>query len=170
MSEHAVRRLGGSSPTSHSCGGASNGMATDLSNSVGALSNDTSTTSSSVSTQTTSLALSFPHCRALHDFVHQLPEPVKRAIFAKELENVAGLLAYVDPWDSPVRKYLNQSRRDLLAHQVNAAILVHLGAGTLSSSSGGNPPDELVHCPAHREETLPMSWYTVQLIGRKPSR
>ena len=98
-------------------------MANDLSNLVVALSDDTLTTSSSVSTWTTSLALSLPHGRALHDYVHQLPEPTERAIFAKELENVTGLLAYVDPWDSPVHKYLNQSRWELLAHRVNAALI-----------------------------------------------
>ncbi|WAQ88680.1 hypothetical protein PtA15_10A99 [Puccinia triticina] len=48
-------------------------MATDLSNSVGALSDDTSTTSSSVSTRTTSLALSLPHCWALHTGTSQAP-------------------------------------------------------------------------------------------------
>ncbi|KAA1077477.1 hypothetical protein PGT21_009630 [Puccinia graminis f. sp. tritici] len=175
MSEHAVRRLGGSSPTSHSGGGASNGMATDLSNSVGALSDDTSTTSSSVSTRTTSLALSLPHCRALHDFVHQLPEPVERAIFAKELENVAGLLAYVDPWDSPVRKYLDQSRRDLLAHRVNAAILVHLGRSPTSilqlvaqqtcfTWSMLNELEEHIPCPTPEDKsrTKPINFFSLQ--------
>ncbi|WAQ86777.1 hypothetical protein PtA15_7A506 [Puccinia triticina] len=174
MSEHAVRKLGGSSPTSHS-GGPSNGMATDLSNSVGALSDDTSTTSSSVSTRTTSLALSLPHCRALHDFVHQLPEPVERAIFAKELENVAGLLAYVDPWDSPVRKYLDQSRRDLLAHRVNAAILVHLGRSPTSilqlvaqqtcfTWSMLTELEEQISCPTPEEKsrTKPIDFFNFQ--------
>lgn len=133
ISENAARKPSASSPSNNSCsfGSSTNGV-NDLSNSVGALSDDTSTTSSSVSTRTTSLALSLPHCRALHDFVHQLPEPLERAIFAKELENVAGLLAYVDPWDSPVRKYLDQSRRDSLAERVNAAILVHLGRSPTS--------------------------------------
>ncbi|MBW0493794.1 hypothetical protein O181_033509 [Austropuccinia psidii MF-1] len=131
MPENLARKIPkASSPASHP--GPSSTIINDLSNSVGGLSDDTSTTSSSVSTRTTSLALSLPHCRALHDFVHQLPEPVERAIFAKELENVAGLLAYVDPWDSPIKKYLDQSRRDLLAERVNAAILVHLGRSPTS--------------------------------------
>jgi len=173
MSEHAVRRLGGSSPTSHSAA-ASNGMANDLSNSVGALSDDTSTTSSSVSTRTTSLALSLPHCRALHDYVHQLPEPTERAIFAKELENVAGLLAYVDPWDSPVRKYLDQSRREVLAHRVNAAILVHLGKSPASilhlvaqqtcfTWSMLNELDEQIPCPTAEDKsrTKPISFFNL---------
>ncbi|KAI9603902.1 hypothetical protein H4Q26_003511 [Puccinia striiformis f. sp. tritici PST-130] len=176
MSEHAVRRLSGSSPTSHSGGGGASsngGMANnDLSNSVGGLSDDTSTTSSSVSTRTTSLALSLPHCRALHDFVHQLPEPIERAIFAKELENVAGLLAYVDPWDSPVRKYLDQSRRDLLAHRVNAAILVHLGRSPMSilqlaaqqtcfTWSMLNELDEQIPCPTPEDKvrTKPINFF-----------
>ncbi|PLW31821.1 hypothetical protein PCASD_15426 [Puccinia coronata f. sp. avenae] len=182
MSEHAVRRLGGSSPTSHSgaaATAASNGMGTDLSNSVGALSDDTSTTSSSVSTRTTSLALSLPHCRALHDYVHQLPEPTERAIFAKELENVAGLLAYVDPWDSPVRKYLDQSRRDLLAHRVNAAILVHLGRSPTSilqlvaqqtcfTWSMLNELDEQIPCPTSEDKsrTKPISFFNLHEFVR----
>lgn len=100
----------------------------DLATSIGALSDDTSTSSSStMSSRTHSIALSLPHARSLFCYVQTLPKPNERAIFVKELESVSGLLAYVDPWNSPIKRYLDQSRRDMLAEIVNAAILVHLG-------------------------------------------
>ncbi|KAH9819227.1 hypothetical protein DFH28DRAFT_68495 [Melampsora americana] len=100
----------------------------DLATSTGALSDDTSTSSSStMSSRTHSIALSLPHARSLFCYVQTLPKPNERAIFVKELESVSGLLAYVDPWNSPIKRYLDQSRRDMLAEIVNAAILVHLG-------------------------------------------
>lgn len=96
----------------------------DLSNSTGGLSDDTSTTSSStVSSRTHSIALSLPHARSLFCYAQTLPKPNERAIFVKELESVSGLLAYVDPWTSPIKRYLDQSRREMLAEIVNAAIL-----------------------------------------------
>jgi hypothetical protein len=40
--------------------------------------------------------------------------------------------------------------------------------GLFTSSLGGFPPDELDCIPAHREETFPMSWTIVILLGGKP--
>ncbi|KAI8459522.1 CTLH/CRA C-terminal to lish motif domain-containing protein [Phakopsora pachyrhizi] len=136
----------------------------DLSNSVGGLSDDTSTSSSTISTQTSSLALSLPHCRALYAYVHQLAQPTERVIFNKELENVSALLAYLDPWNSPVKKYLDQSRRELLAERVNAAILVHLGKAPTSilqlvaqqasfTWSTLNDLGEKIPCPTNEDST-----------------
>ncbi|KAG0152129.1 hypothetical protein CROQUDRAFT_667459 [Cronartium quercuum f. sp. fusiforme G11] len=101
---------------------------TDLATSTGGLSDDTSTsTTSTISARTHSVALSLPHARSLFCYVQTLPKPTERAIFVKELESVSGLLAYTDPWHSPVRRYLDQSRRLMLAEIVNAAILVNIG-------------------------------------------
>lgn len=46
-----------------------------------------------------------------------------RAIYLKELSNVAGLLAYDVPETSTIAKYLHQERRDRIAEQINSAIL-----------------------------------------------
>jgi len=46
-----------------------------------------------------------------------------RAMYLKELENVTALLAYTDLEKSPVRKYLDQTRRVALAEQINSAIM-----------------------------------------------
>lgn len=44
-------------------------------------------------------------------------------MYLKELENVTALLAYTDLERSPVRKYLDQTRRAALAEQINSAIM-----------------------------------------------
>lgn len=54
--------------------------------------------------------------------VQKLPE-YWRAMYLKELEGVTALLAYEDLERSPVRRFLDQSRRNALAEQVNSAIL-----------------------------------------------
>lgn len=82
---------------------------------------------SAVSQKTAALALSLSYCQALWRRAGSLPDPGERVVFLKELESVSALLSYADPWESPAKRYMDQSRRDVLAERVNAAIL-----GTLS--------------------------------------
>lgn len=62
------------------------------------------------------------HAQSLHANVQKLPG-YWRAMYLKELESVTALLAYTDLERSPVRKYLDQSRRVALAEQINSAIM-----------------------------------------------
>ena len=55
--------------------------------------------------------------------VNALQKSDDRAIYAKELSIVGGLLAYTVPENSPMAKYLHQERRDRVAEQINSAIL-----------------------------------------------
>jgi hypothetical protein len=59
----------------------------------------------------------------LYVLASMLHSPAERAAYNKELRNVASLLAYPDPENSPVAKYLSQERREAVANQVNTAIL-----------------------------------------------
>lgn len=59
----------------------------------------------------------------LYAFTNTLSDPQDRATYLKELENVAGLLAYKVPEDSPMAKYLTLERREAVADQINRAIL-----------------------------------------------
>jgi hypothetical protein len=59
----------------------------------------------------------------LYELAMTLQKPSDRAMYLKELGNVAGLLAYTVPEDSPMAKYLSQERREALADQINSAIL-----------------------------------------------
>lgn len=52
-----------------------------------------------------------------------LPNPLDRATYLKELENVGGLLAYKVPEKSSMAKYLTLERREAVADQINRAIL-----------------------------------------------
>lgn len=104
---------------------------TDLANSTGSLEGGDgspaasmiSSASSAVSQKTAHLALSLSYCQALWRRAGELPDPSERVVFLKELESVSALLSYPDPWASPARRYMEQSRRDGLAERVNAAIL-----------------------------------------------
>lgn len=62
------------------------------------------------------------HAQMLFANVQKLPG-YWRAMYLKELESVTALLAYTDLETSPVRKYLDQSRRVALAEQINSAIM-----------------------------------------------
>ncbi|KAA1080732.1 serine/threonine-protein kinase KIN2 [Puccinia graminis f. sp. tritici] len=72
----------------------------------------------------------------------------------------------------------NPSRREGIHPGSSGGIppgeLVHIqlaGSGVHTLSSGETPPDERVFIPARRrEESLPASWYTIQLAGRDSSR
>lgn len=48
-------------------------------------------------------------------------------MYLKELESVTAMLAYTDLERSPMRKYLDQSRRVALAEQINSAIVFRTG-------------------------------------------
>jgi hypothetical protein len=62
------------------------------------------------------------HAQLLNTNVQKLPL-YWRSMYLKELESVMVLLAYTDLERSPVRKYLDQSRRVALAEQINSAIM-----------------------------------------------
>ena len=59
----------------------------------------------------------------LYALLNTLPNPVDRATYLKELENVGGLLAYKVPEKSSMAKYLTLERREAVADQINRAIL-----------------------------------------------
>ena len=59
----------------------------------------------------------------LYALTNTLPNPVDRATYLKELENVGGLLAYKVPEESSMAKYLTLERREAVADQINRAIL-----------------------------------------------
>lgn len=59
----------------------------------------------------------------LYALSNTLPNPVDRATYLKELENVGGLLAYKVPENSSMAKYLTLERREAVADQINRAIL-----------------------------------------------
>ncbi|KAJ6547670.1 CTLH/CRA C-terminal to lish motif domain-containing protein [Mycena capillaripes] len=68
----------------------------------------------------------------LHVLASMLPNPNERAAYNKELRNVVSLLAYPDPDNSPVAKYLSQERREAVANQINTAILYRTGLPAIS--------------------------------------
>ena len=59
----------------------------------------------------------------LYAFSSTLRNPLDRATYLKELENVGGLLAYKVPEKSSMAKYLTLERREAVADQINRAIL-----------------------------------------------
>ncbi|UZJ54990.1 hypothetical protein CBS101457_004310 [Exobasidium rhododendri] len=66
------------------------------------------------------------HAQSLHTNIQKLPG-YWRAMYLKELESVTALLAYTDLERSPVRKFLDQSRRVAIAEQINSAIMFRTG-------------------------------------------
>jgi hypothetical protein len=68
----------------------------------------------------------------LYELAKVLERPGDRAMFLKELGNVAGLLAYVTPETSPMARYLKQERREALANQIDSAILCSAGLPVVS--------------------------------------
>ncbi|EMD37959.1 hypothetical protein CERSUDRAFT_113098 [Gelatoporia subvermispora B] len=61
-----------------------------------------------------------------------LPDPDDRKLYIAELHHVGGLLAYPVPETSPASVYLVQERRDVLADQIEAAILYRTGQTPVS--------------------------------------
>lgn len=59
----------------------------------------------------------------LYAAVESLTDPRDHEAYRKELSGVSGLLAYKEPEKSPMAKYMDQSRREHVAEQVNSAIL-----------------------------------------------
>jgi hypothetical protein len=70
--------------------------------------------------------------RKLHAAVKLLPDAASRAVYAEEMENVAGALAYLIPERSAISKYFGLERRRSVAEQVDRAILVSLGLPVIS--------------------------------------
>jgi len=68
----------------------------------------------------------------LYALSNTLPNPVDRATYLKELENVGGLLAYKVPEKSSMAKYLTLERREAVADQINRAILNTTGRPLVS--------------------------------------
>jgi len=69
----------------------------------------------------------------LYAFSTTLQNPLDRATYLKELENVGGLLAYKVPEKSSMAKYLTLERREAVADQINRAILNTVGRPLVSS-------------------------------------
>jgi len=69
----------------------------------------------------------------LYAFSNTLQNPLDRATYLKELENVGGLLAYKVPEKSSMAKYLTLERREAVADQINRAILNTTGRPLVSS-------------------------------------
>lgn len=95
--------------------------------------NGLSSTSHSTAMVNPTLNAALAHAQMLYTSVQTLPG-FWRSMYLKELETVTALLAYRDLESSPLRKYLDQSRRVALAEQINSAILCKLSRITLPSS------------------------------------
>ncbi|KWU44896.1 hypothetical protein RHOSPDRAFT_25421 [Rhodotorula sp. JG-1b] len=118
-----------STPTSSVHGGlASGGGGGDAHSSDAEMSASTSSLGGSASILNVAIAQS----QALREKVLQLPVGKDREGWERECIDVCGLLAYKDLATCPVRGYLSQSRRDILAEMVNSAILQHTGRTPLS--------------------------------------
>ena len=62
----------------------------------------------------------------LYAEVEALRDPEDKKVYREELKRVGGLLAYRTPETSSLAAFLEQSRRDAVADQVNSAILGEL--------------------------------------------
>lgn len=80
-------------------------------------------TSSILSVRTGSMMKAIAHSQALGAKVRDLPAGKAKESWEKECVDVSGLMAYTDLTICPVRGYLAQSRREILAELVNSAIL-----------------------------------------------
>ncbi|ORY59406.1 hypothetical protein BCR35DRAFT_295704 [Leucosporidium creatinivorum] len=87
------------------------------------LSNSTSSLSSNTTTSTHTMNIAISQSQALNAKVQRLPGGKERDSWERECIDVSGLLAYKDLNTCPVRGYLAQERREVLAELVNAAIL-----------------------------------------------
>lgn len=108
-----------STPTSSVHGGLAGGGGGDAHSSDAEMSASTSSLGGSASILNVAIAQS----QALREKVLQLPVGKDREGWERECIDVCGLLAYKDLATCPVRGYLSQSRRDILAEMVNSAIL-----------------------------------------------
>jgi len=63
------------------------------------------------------------HVYELYDCAQALQDPHERAEYQHELSAVSSLLAYKVPEQSPMAKYLTQERRQIVADEINSAIL-----------------------------------------------
>jgi CTLH/CRA C-terminal to LisH motif domain len=63
------------------------------------------------------------HVYELYDCSQALQDPHERAGYQHELSAVSSLLAYKVPEQSPMAKYLSQERRQVVADEINSAIL-----------------------------------------------
>lgn len=62
----------------------------------------------------------------LYALLDQIDNPAEKEIYAQELVNVGALLAYPEPENSPLARYLSMERREAVAEQINKAILGQL--------------------------------------------
>lgn len=72
--------------------------------------------------------------RKLHAAVKLLRDAESRSVYAQEMENVAGALAYPIPETSAISKYFSLERRQSVAEQVDRAILASLGSPVISKA------------------------------------
>ena len=63
------------------------------------------------------------HAQRLYASVESLSDPRDKDVYRKELSGVGGLLAYREPEKSSIAFYMKQERREVVADQVNSAIL-----------------------------------------------
>jgi hypothetical protein len=59
----------------------------------------------------------------LYALLEQIHNPAEKELYAQELVNVGALLAYPEPENSPLARYLSMERREAVAEQINKAIL-----------------------------------------------
>lgn len=59
----------------------------------------------------------------LYALLDQIGNPAEKQLYAEELVNVGALLAYPEPENSPLARYLSMERREAVAEQINKAIL-----------------------------------------------
>lgn len=78
------------------------------------------------------LARLLKHVHELYDCAQALQDPHERAETQHELSAVSGLLAYKVPEQSPMAKYLTQERREVVADEINSAILYRAGSPPIS--------------------------------------
>ncbi|KAF8478589.1 CTLH/CRA C-terminal to lish motif domain-containing protein [Russula ochroleuca] len=78
------------------------------------------------------LARLLKHVYELHDYAQDLQDPHERAEYQRELSAVSGLLAFKVPEQSPVANYLTQERREVVADEINSAILYRAGSPPIS--------------------------------------
>lgn len=72
------------------------------------------------------------HVYELYDCAQALQDPHERVEYQRELSAVSGLLAFKVPEQSPMAKYLTQERRQVVADEINSAILHHAGSPPIS--------------------------------------
>lgn len=59
----------------------------------------------------------------LYALLDQIVNMAEKELYAQELVNVGALLAYPEPENSPLARYLSMERREAVAEQINRAIL-----------------------------------------------